>query len=588
MPKTFNVMKWIHVSKSQPLIAKIFAAGVIVAMGIAVPIKGADASSPNVIVVMTDDQGYGDIGFHGNKVVSTPHLDTFAKQSVELSHFYVTPVCSTTRAGFLTGRYHYRTGVTNVGSCGDRLRANELTLAEVFQAAGYSTAIFGKWHLGDNYPMRPQDKGFQETVIHKACCLTPWFRPNGKNYFDPFLFHNGIKQQYTGYCMNVYTDLAMEFIEANKNQPFFIYLASNTPHTPLVVSNKYSDPYRDLGVNDRQAKYYGTITNIDDNFGRLMHKLQQLGLAENTLIVFLSDNGPVTSKADWPLELRGRKSMVYEGGIRVPCLIRLPGNPQGGSRVDQIASYVDLMPTILDATGVDPPKGVQFDGASLRPLLQDPRMNWPDRTLFIQWHQGIVPEKYRAFAVRTQRYKLVQSQGHEGGLFDQQKCKYELFDMLTDPCETNDLASMHPLLVTGMKRKYEIWYADVMKSHGGQIQEIVVGSPKENPTRLMASSSIVNQNVTPSIVTGQWPIKVIRNGRYDVKMVFHKGLPSAGTLHLNFGEQMLKHPVSAGLKEYVFEQVPLAVTTGMLEMFVTAKTRTLIPTYIDIALTTPN
>jgi len=237
---------------------------------------GGGKKRPNVIIVLTDDQGFGDVGYHGNKTVKTPNLDRLAGEGVDFTRFYVTPVCSPTRAGIMTGRYHYRTGVTNVGSCGDRIKASEVTIAEMLRRGGYATAIYGKWHIGDNYPMRPQDKGFEEAVVHCGCCLTPWFRndPPGANYFDPYLFHNGKKKQYKGYCMDVYTDLAMEFMARNtkKDKPFFIYLSTNTPHTPLRVGKKYSEPYRKMGLSRHRAEYYGTIANIDYNVGRLANK----------------------------------------------------------------------------------------------------------------------------------------------------------------------------------------------------------------------------------------------------------------------------------------------------------------------------
>ncbi len=548
---------------------------------------GTERKRPNIILILTDDQGFGDVGFHGNKKIKTPNLDKFAQEGVDLTRFYVSPVCSPTRAGIMTGRYHYRTGVTNVGSCGDRIKAQEITIAETLRQAGYATAIFGKWHIGDNYPMRPQDKGFEQAVVHKGCCLTPWFRPGGENYFDPFLFHNGKKKQYKGYCMDVYTDLAIKFAEKNKkgNKPFFIYLSTNTPHGPLNVSRKYSEPYIKIGLSERMAEYYGTITNIDYNIGRLISRLKDLSLDENTMVIFLTDNGAGGgSSEDWPLKLRGRKATVYEGGIRVPCVFRWPGVFKSGMKVDRIAAYIDLMPTVLDAAGIAPPEAVMLDGVNLMPLLKGQLERYSDRTLIIQWHQGLNPQMYRSFTVFNQRFKLVQAVGgfQQSGKYLTDEYKYELFDIPKDPLEKNDISSRHPKIVSKMKRQYEQWFWDVMKSRGPDPEKIHIGSPHENPTRLMASGSFVEQDEIPNFITGEWPSCVLRTGNYEVKMMFNEALKSGGTLHFKFGDVNLNKDVEKGTTEYVFVDVRLKKGADWLEAFAKSNGKRIIPTYIDI------
>lgn len=543
---------------------------------------------PNIILILTDDQGYGDVGFNGNKTIKTPNLDRLANEGVNFTRFYVTPVCSPTRAGIMTGRWHYRTGVTNVGSCGDRIKRREMTIAEALRRAGYATAIFGKWHLGDNYPMRPQDKGFEEAVIHEGCCLTPWFRPNGENYFDPFLFHNGKMKQYRGYCMDVYTDLTIEFAQknANKNKPFFIYLSSNTPHSPLNVSREYSEPYREMGLGSKMADYYGTITNIDYNIGRLMNKLKELKLDEKTIVIFLTDNGAGGGSSQyWPLKLRGRKATVYEGGIRVPCLFRWPSVFKSNTRVDQIAGYVDLMPTILDVARVTPPEGDKLDGVSLMPLLTGRPGEYPDRTFIIQWHQGLNPQLYRSFTVFNQRFKLVQAVGgfQQSGKFLTDEYNYELFDIPNDPLEQNDLSTKYPNIVSKMKQQYEEWFWDVMKSRGPDPEMAVIGSDQEDPIRLMASGSFVEQDQVPALIMGEWPCYVSRTGNYDISIVFYEGLKTGGKLHFKFNEINLNADLEKEVEQHNFKNIRLKQGSDWLEAYVESNSKRIIPTYIDIA-----
>lgn len=549
---------------------------------------GSD-KKPNIVLILTDDQGYGDVGFHDNKMIKTPNLDRLAREGTDLTRFYVAPVCSPTRAGIMTGRYHYRTGVTNVGSCGDRIKSREVTIAQSLFRAGYATAIYGKWHLGDNYPMRPQDNGFEEAIIHKGCCLTPWFRndPPGENYFDPYLFHNGVKKQYKGYCMDVYTDLAIEFAKKNceRDKPFFIYLSTNTPHGPLNVSKKFSKPYKKMGLSDYEAEYYGTISNIDYNIGRLTSKLKNLGLDENTMMIFLTDNGAAGGNMKgWPQKLRGRKASVYEGGIRVPCVFHWPGVFKAGVKMDRIAAYTDFMPTVLDAAGVAPPEGVKLDGESLMPVLTDRQTTDKERTIIIQWHQGLNPQLFRSFVIFNQRYKLVQAVGgfHNSGKFLTNEYKYELFDISKDPLEKNDISSEYPEVVSEMKQQYEHWFWDVMKSRGPDPQEIYIGSPHENPTRLMANASFVEQDEIPNYITGEWPSRVLRTGKYDVTLFFHKGLKSNGILRFSFRSTNLKEKVKKGITQFNFKDVHLEKGSDWLHAGVLTSNTLIIPTYIDI------
>ncbi|MBT4715182.1 MAG: arylsulfatase [Candidatus Marinimicrobia bacterium] len=544
---------------------------------------------PNFIIVLADDMGFGDLGAKDHKMIKTPNIDRFFEEGMEFSRFYVAPVCSPTRAGLLTGRAHYRTGVTNVGSCGDRIKMDETTIAKTLGDAGYETAIFGKWHLGDNYPMRPQDLGFKETVIHKSCCLTPWDRndPPGENYYDPLLYHNGVRKQYGGYCMDVYTDLSLEYAAtcAAADKPFFIYLSTNTPHGPLNVAPDYSAPFKAAGSEAMDAEYYGTISNLDDNIGRLVQGLKDNGLDEETLVIFLTDNGNASGRyGDWGIKLRGKKADVYEGGIRIPCAMRWPGVIEPGTSTGTIASYMDLMPTLLNAANVQPTKQEKIDGSSVLPLALGKGSPSSDRKIIIQWHQGLQPQLNRSFTIFNQNWKLVQAQGgfHRSGKFLQGQYLYELFDIDADPAETKDLAAQHPDIVKAFHQEYEDWFWEVMRERGPDPQEIFIGSPKENPCVLMASGSFVEQDEHPNFGTGEWPSRVLKTGKYDIKIHFRDALKAPGVLSFRFGKQKLEKSVRKRSKTHTFKDVDLSAGSDWLLCHVRNKQGLQVPTYIEI------
>ncbi len=502
----------------------------LLALGIASRLTAADR--PNVLLVLTDDQGFGDLGAHGNPVIRTPNLDKFTKQSAWLKHFTVSPVCSPTRSSLLTGLYNYRTGVVDTYLGRSLMRPEVPTLAEQLATAGYRTGLFGKWHLGDNYPLRPEDRGFQQTLWHHGGGLAQPSDPPGQDpktaYFDPILTQNGKEVKTKGYCTDVFTDAAVKFLTAEPGQPFFAYVAYNAPHAPYQVPDEFAAHYRKLDLTAAGfpkvgrpwatpkldtgaiARAYGMIENIDGNFARLLKALDDAKLTDNTVVIFLTDNG--VGGVRFNAGLRNRKGSVYEGGIRVPCYVRWPGHIRPGHVVEQPAAHIDWTPTLLAMCGVEA-KGRAFDGRDLSRLLTGGPGDWPGRTLFFQWHRGDVPEKYRAFAARGPRYKLVQAAGVQPG--KEWAPKFELFDLQDDPFETKDLAADKPDVAADLKKQYEAWFADVTKK-GFDPPRIVVGSEKENPVRLSRQDWRGPKAGWAPESVGYWVVSVERAGKYEV------------------------------------------------------------------------
>ncbi|MCI0703713.1 MAG: arylsulfatase, partial [Planctomycetia bacterium] len=501
-----------------------------------VPLAAFAADSPNVLIVIVDDQGFGDLGTHGNPVVKTPQFDRFAKQSVWLKNFYVSPVCSPTRSSLLTGQYNYRVGIVDTAYGRSMMRTGVKTLAEYLASAGYRTGLFGKWHLGDNYPLRPEDRGFQETLWHQGGGLAqPADHPDmirTSAYFDPILKQNGKEVKTKGYCTDVFADAALKFISAESKKPFFAYVAFNAPHAPYQVPEELVKPYAKLDLTEKGfpkigqpwatkkmnvgdiAKAYAMIENVDTNFGRLMKALDDKKLADNTIVIFLTDNGP--GGVRWNAGLRNRKGTVYEGGIRVPCYIRWPAKLKGGRSIDTALAHIDVTPALIEVCKVEMDgKQPGFDGRSFAGLLQGDT-GWHDRTLFFQWHRGDVPEKYRAFAARGPKFKLVQSAGVPQGAKWQPK--YELFDITTDPFEEKDLAATQPDEVARLKKEYETWFADVTKK-GFDPPRIIIGSEKENPVRLTRQDWRGPKAGWAPESIGHWEIELAKQGRY--KLTIH-------------------------------------------------------------------
>lgn len=546
------------------------------------------AKKPNVLIVITDDQGHGDLGLHGNPVIKTPNLDKFARQSVRMKNFYVSPVCSPTRSSLMTGRYNYRTGVVDTFQGRSMMHPDEITIAAILKALGYRTGIFGKWHLGDCYPLRPVDHGFDEELVLKGGGIGQASDPiGGESYFNPILQQGGKQIRKEGYCTDIFTDAALDFIGKNKDGPFFCYVAFNCPHTPLEVPKKYHEMYKGktgldqfpkLGFPigkgydaDVTAKIYGMITNIDDNFARLMAKLDELGIADDTIVIFLTDNGPQQPR--YNSGMRGLKASVFEGGTRVPFFVRWPGGFKGDRDVVEIAAHIDIAPTVAAACGGAMPKDRTIDGKNLLPLWKSSSplppgegpglRDWPDRSLFFQWHRGDVPELYRAFAVRAQQWRLVQPVGvAEGSTFD--KTKLMLFSIKDDPNETKDVAAKNPEVIADLKKRYEAWFADVESTRKFAPPRIVIGSDKEPVTVLTRQ----DMRVTPGAkagAAGYWLLQAEKAGKFDVAVTLQAPAGKDAVLRVKANDRVYNVNIGEGGKEKSVSGIPLPAGPIRLE-----------------------
>jgi len=429
-------------------------------------------SKPNVILIMTDDQGYGPVGRHGHPWIRTPNLDRLYDTSVRFTRFLVSPTCSPTRSALMTGRHPMRNGVTHTILERERMTLKATTLPQVLKTAGYTTGIFGKWHLGDQEPYQPHNRGFDEAFIHGAggigqayncsCADAP-----GNKYFDPAIRHNGSFVKTEGFCTDVFFTAATGWIRQVHDQqtPFFAYIVTNAPHGPFIAPTKNTKRFSDLGFNPQQAGFYGMIENIDENMGRLMQKLEAGNLLEDTLIIFMSDNGMTGNGAGrgvlghaadgTPLNaynagMKGTKGSPDEGGVRVPFFVRWDGHIKPGRDIDRIAAHIDILPTLAALAGAEVP-AKQVEGRDLLPLIANPRAEWADRYLFThqgRWRTGSDPDasQWKGFAVRNQRFRFVSNNA--------------LYDMEKDPGQTTNVIDQHGEVVEKMRTVYDAWWKE--------------------------------------------------------------------------------------------------------------------------------
>lgn len=559
---------------------------------------------PNVILMITDDQGYGDFGYMGNPVLKTPALDTMARQSAHMSQYYVSPVCAPTRACLMTGRYNYRTRAIDTWIGRAMMEPEEVTLAETLSGAGYATGLFGKWHLGDNYPMRPQDQGFDEVLMHRGGGIgQPADPPGGEGkYTDPILFHNGKETQCQGYCTDVYFDSALAWmdkqVQADKN--FFIYLPTNAPHGPFHdVPQQWYEYYKGIDLSstqfpqteghplpetqdtDRLARIFAMISNVDDNVSKLFARLKKLGQLNNTLVIFMVDNGPNSRR--YVAGMAGMKSNVHEGGVRSPLYLHCPSKLRAGKTSDRVVAHIDILPTVLDACEVEAPRDVALDGRSFWPLLTEESSAWPDRTITIQAHRGDVPMRYHNFMIRNQRWKLLHNSGF-GKESYRGEPKFELYDMQADPLEMQDLAAERPDQVAIMKRAYDVWFDDVSHTRPDNYgpPRIHVGTAHENPVVLTRQDwRHIQGRPWAGNSNGVWKLYVAHAGEYNVRLRL-KDNKGKGTSTLKIGRAQWTQPYGADAQEILFEH--LTLRTGNTDLMATLNTgdQTFGPHQVDV------
>ncbi len=494
---------------------------------------------PNVLVILTDDQGWGDLSVHGNVNLQTPHIDSLARDGALFDRFFVCPVCSPTRAEFLTGRYHPRGGVYSTSTGGERLDLDEKTIGDTFKAAGYATGAFGKWHNGMQYPYHPNARGFDE---YYGFCSGHW-----GNYFSPILEHNGRLVRGKGFIIDDLTDHALQFISRNKDQPFFCYVPFNTPHSPMQVPDRFFKKFAgaDLTMRHRDPQREDVPTtraalamceNIDWNVGRILKKLDDLKLAEDTIVIYFSDNGPASWR--WNGGMKGRKGATDEGGVRVPCLVRWPGHIKPGTKIPNIAAAIDLLPTLAEMAGIPMAGTKPLDGKSLTSLLLLTAEAWPDRMIFSHWRGRV--------SVRTQRYRLDRTG--------------KLYDMTTDPGQRHDVSKDHPKVTARLSKAVAAWKEELLPGLTDDDRPFTVGYPDFPITHLPARDGVPHGNVRRSARAPNcsfftnwtstedritWDIQVATTGRYEAVVYYTCAEENIGsTVELSHGENRIQSKVT--------------------------------------------
>ena len=506
----------------------------------------SESNPPNIILILTDDQGWGDLSINGNKDISTPNIDELAINGVRFDRFYVSPVCAPTRAEILTGRYHVRAGVYDVSKGGERIDLDEETIAEVFKNNGYKTAAYGKWHNGMQAPYHPNTRGFDDFY---GFCSGHW-----GNYFDPILEHNGEIVKGEGFIIDDFTNRGLEFIEQNKNNPFFLYLPYNTPHSPMQVPENFWKKFenknliqsgvkvaekssKDSGVDNKNNLNHtraalAMCENIDSNVGKINNKLKELGLLENTIIIYLSDNGPNGNR--WNDQMKGRKGSTDEGGVRSPMIIKWEGSLPKGKIINQISAGIDLLPTLKDLVNIkDLPKN-KLDGISLERLINEENIKWEDRNIYSYWRGRL--------SVRNQKYRL----GTDN----------KLFDMVNDPNQQKDVSDKFPEIFQSMKSEKLNWNKNILIELPKKDERpFVIGHPEMQNTQIPARDATPNGDIKRSnyypncsFMTNwiniedsiTWEVDVAEDGDFEVVIYYTCAKDAIGSqFELTFGESKI-------------------------------------------------
>lgn len=520
------------------------------------------AERPNVLLIMTDDQGYPELSCHGNPLLRTPALDRLHGESIRLTDFHVAPMCTPTRGQLLTGQDAIRNRATNVSSGRTLLKAGLPTIADHLAAAGYSTGLFGKWHLGDNYPFRPQDRGFQETVWFPSSHINSAPDVWDNDYFNDTYSHNGHDEKYEGYCTDVFFDEGMNWIERQPaSQPWFAYIALNAAHWPWFVPNEFIAPVAErfdaavaagkLSQSTYPPKkrmdiirYLAMIENIDANMRRIDQFLAKSKLSENTIVIFLTDNGSTMGPSYYNAGMRGKKTQLWEGGHRVPCFIRYPDGQFGTPRdVEGLTHVQDLVPTLLDLCDVEPISPMQFDGISLVDVLRDKTAIDDDRTIVINYSRMPFKKPKPGQPVRSQPQK--NGAGVLRGPWRWLE-NTELYNLETDPLQTTNVAAKHPDVAEDLRAHLDRWW-DELGSDIAQPERVIIGSDVENPSQLTACEWLdvfIDQQVQVRRAdrkNGVWHLQVDQPGRYTFEL---RRWPEDCPLGINEG--CLPTPVTDG------------------------------------------
>jgi arylsulfatase A-like enzyme len=559
-------------------------------------------NKPNVILILTDDQGYGDLGYHKNPDIKTPTLDAFASESIGLNNFYVSPVCSPTRASLLTGRYNIRTGVFDTFSGGSIMASSEITIAELLKDSGYRTGHFGKWHLGSNYPSRPQDQGFETSVWNTGGAIGSSGDPfnyykKDSSYFNPVLWKNGKKYQSTGYCTDVWTDEAIQFIQDNRNAPFFMYLAYNAPHKPLQLPQAYYEQYKGKEINEEYyrnegfyvhgmtekdkedaRKVYGMVTNIDDNLNRLFKELKKHKLYDNTIIIFMTDNGPAQYR--YTGGFKGKKSLVQEGGIHVPFYIKLPKGMKKVKEIDERFAHIDVLPTIANLCDIQINADLEIDGVSMVPYLSAPISQNLERPLFFEWQRSY-PEKYKNIAVIKNGFKLI-GNTQEDALISE----FELYNLNEDPYEAEDIINKQLNVSNELKSEIDRWYDDIMRSPNIiDLPRIIIGNEQETTTMLNRNEARGIQEIRDQeAMHVSWDVLIENAGDYKVSCYFVNKLEHEGKLYFRIGNKNVSmENKNTGIEKLVFDTVLLEEGKFTIDSWYSISiTSYLTPFYLEI------